>query len=208
MKCEVAIGAMTLLTAWAGFTAGSAGTLVGRIDAKRAAVIFLEGPGKEQFGIPRSKTERLPPATASDTRRATLDQKKLTFIPHVLAIERGTVVDFVNNDDLLHNIHLYRGSDMKTLHNFALPLKGMKLSYRFDVPDEVIVLCDVHSEMSAYILILPNRHFSKVEGGGDVEMKGINPGPYVVKVWREGMKKVEQKTVDIKPGVNVLTLGR
>ena len=46
---------------------------------------------------------------------------------------------------------------MDTLLNVALPIKGMTLSYTFNAPLEVVVLCDVHTEMSAYILVLPNR---------------------------------------------------
>lgn len=209
MKHTAGTAIVVLLLTWpASPGAQDTGMLSGLVQVKRAAVVFLEESGHEQFGKTVGKTTELPRGTPADTRRATLNQIKLTFVPHVLAVERGTVIDFVNSDDVLHNIHLYRGSDMKTLHNLAMPLKGMKVSYRFDVPEEVIVLCDVHSEMSAYILVLPNKHFAALKADGRVDMKGLQPGTYVIKVWQEGMKKVEQTTVTIKPGVNALTLAK
>lgn len=209
MKYPAVLGAFAVLIGWSPSPiAQDTGTLLGRIQAKRAAVVFLEALGQEQFGRPGAQIEPLTRATPADTRRTTLDQKKLTFIPHVLAIERDTVVDFLNSDDLLHNIHLYRGSDMKTLHNFAIPFKGLKYSYKFSVPDEIVVLCDVHSEMSAYILVLPTKYFVAVEGNAEINVKDIAPGSYLIKIWREGAKKLEQTKVDIKPGVNTLALGR
>lgn len=208
--CRVAVlGAFACLIGWsASLIAQDTGTLVGRIQAKRAAVVFLEVLGQEEFGKPGAKPDTVTKAAPADTRRARLDQKQLTFVPHVLAFEGGTVIDFLNSDDLLHNIHLYRGADMKTLENFAIPFKGLQYSYKFNVPGEVVVLCDVHAEMSAYILVLPNKYFVAIEGSAEVNMKDISPGSYMVKVWREGTKKLEQTKIDIKPGVNVLALGK
>ena len=120
--------------------------------------------------------------------------------------EQGTVVDFINSDDLLHNVHLYRGSNMDTLINVAMPIQGMRLAYTVNAPLEVVVLCDVHSEMSAYILVLPNSYFAQAAADGEVRIDNIEPGTYVVKMWQEGKRKIKTKTVEIAAGTNVVDL--
>lgn len=95
---------------------------------------------------------------------------------------------------------------MDTLLNVALPIKGMTLSYTFNAPLEVVVLCDVHTEMSAYILVLPNRYFAQAAANGEVRIDDIEPGTYVVRTWTEGKRKIQRKTVEITAGRNVVDL--
>ena len=96
---------------------------------------------------------------------------------------------------------MYNGSDMKTLKNLAMALKGWKLSYKVIAPGEIVVLCDVHKEMSAYILVLPNDYFARSDENGDFEIQGIAPGRYHVKIWQED-KKIKDRIVEVKSGVN------
>ena len=176
-------------------------TLTGTVSHQKQVVVFLEEAGHETFGVSRPIEESIAKAKPADEPRVELDQIALVFEPHVLTIEQGTVVEFVNSDDLLHNIHLYRGSDMETLLNVGMPLKGMRLPYRFDAPQEVVVLCDVHSEMSAYILVLPNKHFAMADAGGHVEISNLTTGGYILHTWKEG-KKLKRTRIEIVEGPN------
>ena len=69
------------------------------------------------------------------------------------------------------------------------------------LPGEIVVLCDVHKEMSAYILVLPNDYYARSDENGDFEIRGIDPGRYHVKIWQED-KKIKKRILEIRPGVN------
>jgi len=208
MRLSRLLGSLVLIGVVTGSpVAGSdTGSLIVKARGKGAVVVFLEPAGAERFDATPGDGTVMSLASSDAAPRVSLDQKDLTFVPHILAIEEGTVVDFINSDDLLHNVHLYRGSNMDTLINVAMPLKGMRLSYTFHAPLEVVVLCDVHTEMSNYILVLPNGYFAQADANGEARIDNIQPGTYVVKMWREGKRKIKTKTVEITAGTNVVDL--
>ncbi len=89
---------------------------------------------------------------------AVIDQRQKVFIPHVLPIVKGTAVTFLNSDDLLHNVHARQ--DRRSLFNVGMPFKDYKITRKFAKPGEVVLLCDVHAEMSAYLIVLETPYFS------------------------------------------------
>ena len=208
MRFRRLFGSLVLLALMTGSSvAGSdTGSLIATARGKGHVVLFLEPTTEERFDTAASNRDIATRAAPDASPRVELNQADLTFIPHVLAIEEGTTVDFLNSDDLLHNVHLYRGSNMDTFLNVAMPIKNMTLSYTFNAPLEVVVLCDVHTEMSAYILVLPNKYFAQAAANEEVRIDNIEPGTYVVKVWREGKRKIQTKTVEIAAGTNVVDL--
>ena len=208
MRFNRLLGSLVLLAVVTGSpVAGSdTGSLIVKAGGKGPVVVFLEPATQERFNTATSDRDAVTRAAPDGTLRVELNQADLTFIPHVIAIEEGTTVDFLNSDDLLHNVHLYRGSNMDTLLNVAMPFKDMTVSYTFNVPLEVVVLCDAHSEMSAYILVLPNKHFAQAAANEEVRIDNIEPGTYVVNMWTEGKRKIKTKTVEIAAGTNVVDL--
>ena len=208
MRISSVLTGIVLMTVVTGSPAAGSdsGSLIVRADGKGTVVVFLEPADAERFDTAPADVAVMTRASSDAAPRVSLNQKDLTFVPHILAIEEGTVVDFINSEDLLHNVHLYRGSNMDTLINVAMPIKDMTLSYTFNTPLEVVVLCDVHSEMSAYILVLPNRYFAQAVANEVVRIDDIEPGTYVVKMWREGKRKIKAKTVKIAAGTNVVDL--
>ncbi len=208
MRLSRLFGRLVLLALVTGSpVAGSdTGSLIMKTRGKGTVVVFLEPATQERFNTAAPGRDVVTRASPDASPRVALNQVDLTFVPHVLAVEEGTTVDFLNGDDLLHNVHLYQGSNMDTVLNVAMPLKGMRLSYTFNAPLEVVVLCDVHTEMSAYILILPNSYFAQAAPNGEVRIDNIEPGTYVVKLWREGKRKIKTKTVEIATGTNVVDL--
>lgn len=122
---------------------------------------------------------------------AIMDQRSLTFVPHVLPILVGTTVDFLNSDGVLHNLHAFvRGA---TLFNIALPKYLKKKSVVFHQEGSVLLLCDVHHEMSAYILVLQNPYFVLTNEEGTFTIKDVPPGRYTVKTWHENLKPQSQE---------------
>jgi plastocyanin len=125
-----------------------------------------------------------------------MDQKDLRFVPHVLAILVGTVVDFPNSDPLLHNV--FSASQAKRF-NLGLYAKGHAASVVFDKPGVVPILCSVHPEMSAYIVVLRTPFFAVTGADGRFAIRNVPPGAHSVHCWSED-GRTEQRTVTVQPG--------
>jgi len=108
----------------------------------------------------------------------------------VLPILAGTTVDFVNSDPLSHNV--FSVSKPKRF-NLGLYPAGQVRSVRFDKPGIVEVLCNVHLEMSAYIIVLKNPFFTTTSSDGTYRLENVPPGRHVVGCWRErgGIQRAE-----------------
>lgn len=111
-----------------------------------------------------------------------MDQKELRFVPHVLPIMAGTTVDFPNSDPVSHNV--FSISETKRF-NLGLYGRGMKRSIRFDQPGIVELLCNVHMEMSGFIVVLKNPYFAKTAADGSFHIPGVPAGRHRLRCWNE-----------------------
>lgn len=127
-------------------------------------VVYLEGPAAES-------------GTAAE---ALFDQRNKVFIPHVLPIAQGTKVNIKNGDPFLHNVHIYSGS--KTVLNLAMPFPEQVVQHTFEEPGTYKVLCDAHPEMSAFIVVLPHRFFTRPNEDGSFEIADVPQGTYTLVV--------------------------
>lgn len=134
---------------------------------QRVAVVYLES-------APRGAFEERPGPTV------VLDQRNETFVPHVLAITTGTTVRFLNSDKTYHNV--FSLSKPKRFDLGRYPT-GSSKSVRFDRPGIVRVFCEIHSHMSAFILVFAHRHFAVTNARGEYRIDGLPPGTYTVAVW-------------------------
>lgn len=127
-----------------------------------------------------------------------IDQKEKTFVPHVLPIVRDQKVQFVNSDRILHNLHAYDGQ--KTLFNTAMPLQNQHLSVRIATEgDTVMVSCDVHKHMRAWILLRDNPYFAVSKESGLFSIPDVPSGTYTIRAWHEVFGTLEQ-TITVKDG--------
>src|SRR5215472_10166389 len=85
-----------------------------------------------------------------ETPRAVMDQRGERFVPHVLAITTGTIVDFPNSDQIYHNVFSLSKTRQFDLGRYAA---GHSKPVRFDRAGVVRVFCDIHSHMNAFILV-------------------------------------------------------
>ncbi len=113
---------------------------------------------------------------------AVMDQKDLRFVPHVLAIQAGTTVDFPNSDPVSHNV--FSISPVKRF-NLGLYFRGVKRRIRFDQPGVVELLCNVHLEMSAYIVVLRCPYFAQTGSDGSYHIAGVPAGQHRLRCWHE-----------------------
>ena len=96
-----------------------------------------------------------------------------TFVPHVLPIVAGTTVDFPNNDHTYHNVFSLSKTKTFDLGRYAV---GRSKSVRFDRPGIVRVFCDIHSHMSAFIIVFAHRYFALADIDGAYRLENVPPG--------------------------------
>jgi len=184
--------------------AGASGAIRGRVEVRQPSMdggprVTVAELGMSSAHEPpdRRSVVYLDPAprAAFDTRedvRPRMDQKDETFVPHVLAIVAGTIVDFPNNDHTYHNV--FSLSKTKTF-DLGRDAVGRSKSVRFDRPGIVRVFCDIHSHMSAFILVFAHRYFSVSDPDGVYRLENVPPGTYTVVAWNESAPLESRRVV-------------
>jgi plastocyanin len=162
------------------------GDITGTVNVKRSrnssdAVVYIERiPGKT-FA---------PPA-----KHPTMDQKRMVFIPHVLPILAGTTVDFLNSDPVKHNI--FTPSPAGDKFNLGTWPAGIVKTFTFRKPGVVTLLCNVHPEMSAYIVVTETPYYAVTNANGGFTIRGVPPGSYTISAWHERSKKAVTQNVTV-----------
>ena len=154
-----------------------------RIPDRAGSVVYLET-------APLGAFER--PALA----RARMDQHGEAFVPYVLPVSVGTTVDFPNNDPIFHNVFSLSKTRRFDLGRYAA---GRSKSVRFDRPGIVRVFCEIHSHMSAFILVFAHRFFAATDDAGRYEIGGVPPGRYAIVAWTDGRVR-ERREIAIEEG--------
>ena len=96
------------------------------------------------------------------TAKPVVDQTKMTFVPHVIVVQVGTTVEFLNSDPVGHNVYWPSISGNKKLsHNLGTWPKGDKKGFQFNDVGVASLLCNVHPEMSGYIVVAPTPYFRR-----------------------------------------------
>src|SRR5712691_8859775 len=122
-----------------------------------------------------------------------IDQRKMAFIPHVVAVQQGTTVDFLNSDPVGHNVYWPSISGNKKLaHNLGTWPQGQKKSFQFNDLGAASLLCNVHPEMSGYVVVVPTPYFAVTGKDGSFEIKDVPSGKYTLKTWGEEGKPSTQ----------------
>lgn len=126
-----------------------------------------------------------------------VDQRKMAFVPHVVAVQQGTTVEFLNSDPIGHNVYWPSISGNKKLaHNLGTWPKGEKKPFQFSDVGVAALLCNVHPEMSGYVVVTPTPYFAVTDKDGNFEIKNIPAGKYTLKTWSEDGKPTTQ-AVDV-----------
>jgi plastocyanin len=144
------------------------------------------------------------PARGADTR-AVMAQTNKTFAPHVLAVTVGTSVEFPNNDSIFHNaFSSYNGQ----IFDIGLYAPGTTRSVRFRREGVVRVFCNIHSSMSAVILVLGTPYFAVTKKDGAFAIPNVPPGEYRLEVFHEHATEAAlqalERRIAVDPGGAVL----
>jgi plastocyanin len=206
---SVTLAALALLAS-AGREAGpvaqepraASGVVRGRVEVRRAAAAG-ERPAVAELGMPgpREAVDRrrgvvyleTAPQPAFETPspgRAVLDQRNESFVPPVLAITVGSTVEFPNSDRVYHNVFSLSKPRRFDLGRYP---RGRSRSVVFDRPGVVRVFCEIHSHMSAYILVFAHRFFAVTDAEGRYRLDGVPPGSYTLALWNDGAVRARRE---------------
>ena len=160
------------------------GDITGKVSGgKGVSVVYLEAVPGKTFPPPAKPFE--------------MDQKSLLFQPHLLVAPVGSTVEFLNSDKVAHNIFWPAINGNKKLgHNLGTWPTGEKRAFKFDTPGIVPLLCNVHPEMSGFVIVTPTPFYAETDASGSYKIADVPNGSYSVSAWREGMK-VQTKPVTV-----------
>jgi plastocyanin len=167
---------------------GFAGDIKGKVSVqglKSAAniAVYIEA-------VPEKKSE-------APSQHVVVDQKKMEFIPRVVVVLQGTTVDFTNSDPVGHNVYWPSiNGNKKLTHNLGTWPKGEKKSFQFNDLGVASLLCNVHPEMSGYVVVVATPYFAVTDNDGNYEIKNVPAGKYTLKTWSEDGKPTTQ-SVDV-----------
>jgi hypothetical protein len=112
-----------------------------------------------------------------------LDQRNLSFSPHVLAVRVGAWVDFPNNDRVFHNVFSFR--DGKKFDLGLYPV-GVQKPVQFDKPGLSRIFCNIHPNMAAYVLAVDSPYFGVADARGAFTIPLVPAGTFTYHAWRPG----------------------
>jgi plastocyanin len=135
--------------------------------------------------------------SAAKSQKAVLDQRELKFVPYVLPVLVGTTVDFPNNDKSWHNA--YSKSDVKKF-DLGLYSPGKTRSVSFDKPGLVRILCNVHPNMEAFIVVKEHPYFTVPDSRGNYRLDGVPLGKFRLQVWHPQLGTTETGVAIVRDG--------
>ena len=141
------------------------------------AVVWLEAP---------NAPARTPP------QKIVLDQRNLSFYPHVLAVRVGTVVDFPNDDRVFHNVFSFRDGKRFDLGMYPV---GAVRHITFDKPGMSRIFCNIHPNMAAYVVAVDSPYFAVSDDNGAFTIASVVPGTYTYHAWRPGSATITGASV-------------
>jgi plastocyanin len=124
----------------------------------------------------------------TDKATAEIAQKGRKFVPDLVAVTVGESVSFPNQDNFLHNVFSQSTARKFDLGSFR---KGDAKRKDFTTAGVVDVYCNIHPEMAATILVLPNKRHTHVKADGTFVIDGVKPGTWTVFAYaRRSLKPV------------------
>lgn len=139
--------------------------------------------------------------SVSDT--VLIDQRHLRFAPRVVGAAAGTTVEFQNSDEIMHNVF----SPERRGANFDLGTypQGESRTHTFDEPGSFVILCHVHPEMAAWIVVSESPWVAATDESGVFTISSLPPGGYELVGWYR-RRVVHRARIDITEGQSTLTV--
>jgi len=194
------VGAWLLLLAWSLLLPTAA---LGQAESVEGVVLSESGPAHGVVVHLDMNGDAEAPATEPDT--TVIDQYQLRFVPPVVAGRRGLTVDFLNSDEILHNVFSPGWSGGEAFDLGTYPADSSR-SHTFSEPGPHVILCHVHPEMVAYVVVVTTPYYDVTDAEGRFVISGVPPGSYRLSVWRRGSDPLDETLVVPVGGVTDLVL--
>lgn len=139
-------------------------------------------------------------------RKVEIEQKDREFRPLVTVVQTGTAINFPNNDTVRH--HVYSFSKAK---KFELRLySGVPANpVLFDKPGTVVLGCNIHDQMVAYVRVVDTPWFGRTDKEGRVRIDGVPEGAYRLKTWAvesADQEVANEQAVTVKADLTMATV--
>jgi len=171
------LGAAALMVGLAGVAYAGGGTVTGTVNAHPHKYL------KDTFVYIKTV-----PGVKASPKTVTMDQKAMEFEPHLLVIQAGDSVKFLNSDKVQHDVMSPEGG--YDLGKFG---PGQSRTHKFTKVGVESQLCKVHPEMLAYVFVGQNPYAAAVDANGHFSIAGVPPGTYELDVWNPKLKAAGQK---------------
>lgn len=178
---------------------GRGATISGMITANGAivsvdlsrSVVYLETDNLIQPGVP------------DGSPRPQIAQHGKAFVPNFSVVPVGTTVEFPNFDPYSHNVFSRSPAAQFDLDRYG---QGRSKAYTFNNPGVVQLFCNIHPQMKAVLLVVPNRCWARADAQGQFTILDVPPGRHVLVGWND--RGLEQRgLLEVPPtGVQGLTL--
>jgi plastocyanin len=184
---------LAMIAATLALTASAqAGSISGKLSGvSGSSVVYVDTIAGKSFPAPE--------------QHPVMNQKSLQILPHILVVQAGATVDFLNSDKVAHNVFwpsVQSGSKKGPGHNLGTWPQGEKRSFKFDQVGVASILCNVHPEMSGYLVIVPTPYFVQTDSSGAYKIDNVPDGQYTVTAWHEG-SKTQSKPVAVSGDAKV-----
>lgn len=158
--------------------------------------VVLEGtlatPGaRPAYAIVYLVPDGTPAPMAADT--GVINQQGLRFVPGLVAIRPGAAIEFRNSDPVLHNV--FGPPGLGPGFNLGTYSQAERRWQVFDTPGVYPILCHIHPEMVAYVVVSAGAHMTQVDVRGQFRFENVPPGRYVLHAWHPRGRQMERAIV-------------
>jgi plastocyanin len=178
--------------------AASLGLLLALAGRSGAATLeaLVTAPGGKAVADAAVVLEPLAPVPSRGHAKASIEQRGTEFIPYVTVAQTGTAIEFPNNDTTKH--HVYSFSPAK---RFEIKLYAGKPGQPvvFEKPGQVVIGCNIHDWMEAYVLVVESPYFGKTAADGRAVVANVPAGRYRLRLWHP-QQKAAQPPIDVEVG--------
>jgi len=167
LVCQISMGALSLGLAMAA-CAATVQVVVqdGAGKPLPGAVAFLESPEARRLARPVAGAE--------------IVQQRMRFNPDVLVVPVGTAVSFPNRDTVRHHVYSFSPAKKFELKLYA---REQERSVHFDKPGVVPLGCNIHDQMSGFIVVADTPWAVRTDASGSAVVSGLPAGQVSLSVW-------------------------
>ena len=115
---------------------------------------------------------------------AQIEQRGRRFAPLVTVVQTGTAISFPNRDSVRHQVYSFSAPKIFELKLYS-GAGGDPII--FDKPGTVIIGCNIHDQMAAFIQVVDTPYFAKSDASGKLSIDNILPGKYQLKIWHSSI---------------------